>query len=50
MKAKKFSSQPFIEDFYFKDTQCFPDRDLVLLPYVGDDAKKLAKGDKTNHG
>jgi len=35
-------------------TGCFPNHDgfvaLGHLLYIGDDAKKVAEGDKTNHG
>ena len=57
-RAKKFiPSQLFVTNFYFKGTQqftgYFPNHDW-LSPlatfYLGDHAKKVAKGDKANHG
>ena len=61
-RVKKFiPSQLFVTNFYFKGTQqftgCFPNHDWLLSPlatflqlFIGDDAKKVAKGDKANHG
>ena len=59
VRAKKFiSSQLFITIFYFKGTQQFTGRfpyhdwlvTLGHLLFIGDHAKKVAKGDKGNHG
>ena len=59
-RAKKFvPSQLFVTNFHFKSTQkftgCFPNHDWLCHPWppfvvVGDHAKKVAKGDKANHG
>ena len=55
VRAKKFiSSHLFVTNFYFKGTQqftgCFPNHDwLYHLLFIGDQAKKVAKGDKANH-
>ena len=59
-KAKKLISYKlFIKIFYFKGTHvqqssgCFPNHDWFCHPwppYWGIMQKKVAKGDKTNHG
>ena len=59
---KILSANPFtfIKSFYFKGTQlsigCFPNHAMIgfvtlgHLLNTGDDAKKVAKGGKANHG
>ena len=55
-RAKKFiPSQQFVTNFYFKGTQqftgCFPNHDWLCHPWPPFVyAKKVAKGDKVNHG
>ena len=58
-RAKKFiPSQLFVTNFYFKGTQqftgCFPNHDWLCHPWPpfvwGIMQKKVAKGDKANHG